>query len=73
MVFTTVDENPWSINDAGLAVIAQMPDVVDFPADFHNNGCGFAFADGHSEMHHWRSTFYHLNEDAAERTASRHR
>ena len=70
MVFTTVDENPWSINDAGLAVIAQTPEVVDFPADFHNNGCGFAFADGHSEMHHWRSTFYHLSEDAAERTAS---
>ncbi len=70
MVFTTVDENPWSINDAGLAVIAQVPDVVDFPADFHNNGCGFAFADGHSEMHHWRSALYHLSEDAAERTAS---
>jgi prepilin-type processing-associated H-X9-DG protein len=61
MVFTTVDENPWSINDAGLAVIAQVPEAVDFPSDMHANGCGFAFADGHSEVHQWKSTFYHLS------------
>jgi prepilin-type processing-associated H-X9-DG protein len=23
---------------------------------YHNGGCGFAFADGHSESHHWMST-----------------
>ena len=68
-VFTTVDENPWSINDAALAVIAGIPDVVDFPGDLHANGCGFAFADGHSEIHKWRSHYYHLTVDASERQA----
>ncbi len=68
-VFTTVDENPWSINDAGLAVIAQVPECVDFPSDMHANGCGFAFADGHSEVHQWKSGFYHLSSDASERSA----
>jgi prepilin-type processing-associated H-X9-DG protein len=26
---------------------------VDVPASFHNFACGFAFADGHSEIHKW--------------------
>ena len=27
--------------------------IVDFPASYHNRACGFAFADGHSEIHKW--------------------
>lgn len=26
----------------------------DMPGTYHNNGCGFSFADGHSELHRWR-------------------
>lgn len=26
----------------------------DLPGFYHNLGCGFSFADGHSEMHRWR-------------------
>jgi prepilin-type processing-associated H-X9-DG protein len=50
-----VDEHPDSINDGWL-----IPDVVDksrfvdLPASYHNGACGFAFADGHSEIHKWR-------------------
>jgi prepilin-type processing-associated H-X9-DG protein len=69
-ILTTVDESPWSINDAALAIVAAAPQVHDYPASYHNNGCGFAFADGHCEMHHWRSFFYTLTEDAFEQTAS---
>jgi prepilin-type processing-associated H-X9-DG protein len=68
-IFTTVDENPWSINDAALAVVASGPVIHDYPASFHNNGCGFAFADGHGEMHHWRSTLFHLTSGATQITA----
>ena len=25
----------------------------DLPAFYHNNGCGFSFADGHAELHRW--------------------
>jgi len=54
-----VDEHPDSINDGFFVVdmigypnLAQatMPDV---PASYHNGACGFAFADGHSEIHKW--------------------
>jgi prepilin-type processing-associated H-X9-DG protein len=24
------------------------------PANYHNNACGFSFADGHSEIHKWK-------------------
>ena len=32
-----------------------MSDPVwqDLPGTYHNIGCGFAFADGHSETHPW--------------------
>ena len=28
--------------------------LVDIPANYHGGACGFAFADGHSEIHKWR-------------------
>jgi prepilin-type N-terminal cleavage/methylation domain-containing protein len=57
-----VDEHPDSINDGSFAV--QMPSSgpgasgadtswVDIPTKSHCNGCGFTFADGHSEIHKW--------------------
>ena len=51
------DENPNTINDGSLAVCMDGPGpdghIVDFPANYHGNACGLAFADGHSEMHKW--------------------
>ena len=55
-----VDEHPSSINDGFFCVVmpgypnlatTTMPDV---PASYHNNACGFSFADGHSEIHKWQ-------------------
>jgi prepilin-type N-terminal cleavage/methylation domain-containing protein/prepilin-type processing-associated H-X9-DG protein len=57
-IFTLCDEDPQSINDAGLAVIASTPAAVDFPATSHANGAGFAFADGHAEVHGWKFDTY---------------
>ncbi len=57
------EEHPDSINDAAMAVkMAESindPDirVIDFPGSYHAGGCGFAFADGHSEIHKWKSAF----------------
>jgi len=57
LLWVMIDEHPDSINDGGFAV--QMPATeaatqwVDVPANYHNNACGFAFADGHSEIHKW--------------------
>ena len=50
------DENPDTINDGSLAV-SMTQIVVDFPANYHGNGCGLAFADGHSEIHKWIDIF----------------
>jgi prepilin-type N-terminal cleavage/methylation domain-containing protein/prepilin-type processing-associated H-X9-DG protein len=60
-----LDEHPDSINDAAFAIQckgAQPTDgpfqeqIIDFPASFHQGACGFAFADGHSEVHKWRGS-----------------
>ena len=51
-----VDEDEYSINDGGFAVDGPGAPVkmIDWPGSYHNNACGFAFADGHSEIHKWK-------------------
>ena len=59
--FVLLDERQDSINDGYLVV--QMTgfngsptaaeEIVDYPASYHNGAGGFAFADGHSEIHKW--------------------
>lgn len=57
-----LDEREDSINDGWFAVNMAGYDpsapgsftIVDYPASYHNGACGFAFADGHSEIKQWR-------------------
>jgi prepilin-type processing-associated H-X9-DG protein len=55
MTFIFLDEREDSINDGWFAT---NPDVfgwiVDFPAAYHGSAAGFAFVDGHSEIHRWK-------------------
>ncbi len=56
--FVTLDEHPDSINDGYFlndANVATLAYWGDLPASYHNGACGFTFADGHSEIHKWRS------------------
>ena len=62
-LFVTLDEHPDSINDGYFDSDADPngdnwpnQDWNDHPASYHNGACGFAFADGHSEIHKWKST-----------------
>ena len=50
------DEHPDSINDSGLFNPETPSAWTDEPANYHNGACGFAFADGHSEVHRWRAS-----------------
>jgi prepilin-type N-terminal cleavage/methylation domain-containing protein len=47
-----VDEDARGLNDAAFAM-AMVAQWTDLPGTYHNIGCGFAFADGHSETHRW--------------------
>lgn len=53
-LWVLLDEDQWSINDGGFAVGMKTPEWIDWPATYHNMACGFAFADGHSEIHKWK-------------------
>jgi prepilin-type N-terminal cleavage/methylation domain-containing protein/prepilin-type processing-associated H-X9-DG protein len=50
-----VDEHPDSINDGYFINNPDYNMWSDLPACYHNGACGFAFADGHSEIKKWRS------------------
>jgi prepilin-type N-terminal cleavage/methylation domain-containing protein/prepilin-type processing-associated H-X9-DG protein len=57
--FVFVEEQADSINDGyirplqpGLGNYTEYNDLV---ASYHDGGCGLSFADGHSEIHKWKS------------------
>jgi prepilin-type N-terminal cleavage/methylation domain-containing protein/prepilin-type processing-associated H-X9-DG protein len=54
--FVTLDERMDSINDGYFAAYDPYTpyEIGDYPSDYHANGAGFSFADGHSEIHHWQ-------------------
>jgi prepilin-type processing-associated H-X9-DG protein len=56
-LWVLVDEDAWGLNDAAFAFSMQetggSAHWIDYPGTYHNGGCGFAFADGHSESHRW--------------------
>ncbi|MGN6553213.1 MAG: prepilin-type N-terminal cleavage/methylation domain-containing protein [Verrucomicrobiota bacterium] len=54
MTWVLMDEDVSHINDAAFAFGMERPQWFDVPGTYHNAGCGFAFADGHSEAHKWR-------------------
>jgi len=60
MTWLLVDEQADSINDAMCYVMPnQTPNNavwVDLAASYHDGACGFAFADGHSEIHKWKDS-----------------
>jgi prepilin-type processing-associated H-X9-DG protein len=54
-LWVLVDEDIHSINDAAFCFGMEQPEWIDAPGAAHNGACGFAFADGHSEIHRWLS------------------
>jgi prepilin-type processing-associated H-X9-DG protein/prepilin-type N-terminal cleavage/methylation domain-containing protein len=54
-IFVFLEEHPDSINDGYFLNIPNYMDWIDLPASYHNGACNFAFADGHVELHKWRS------------------
>ena len=62
--FVFVDELPGSINDSAFAWAASGNTpldtgpgrIIDLPGNWHNGACGFAFSDGHGEIHKWKGS-----------------
>ena len=57
-MWVIIDENPDSVNDAAFAMTMDYQGRTaawqDGPGTLHCGGCGFSFADGHSEIHKWK-------------------
>ncbi|PYI82307.1 MAG: prepilin-type cleavage/methylation domain-containing protein [Verrucomicrobia bacterium] len=55
MTWVTLDEHPDSNNDGFFIVNPDVSQWGDLPGSQHCGGCGFSFADGHAEIHKWKS------------------
>jgi prepilin-type N-terminal cleavage/methylation domain-containing protein/prepilin-type processing-associated H-X9-DG protein len=64
-IFIFLDEHPDSIDDGNFvnkqsaagsysSSVVTFPEWTDLPASYHNNSTSFAYADGHSSLHHWQ-------------------
>jgi len=49
------DERDDSIDDGEFAIDMVANQIVNFPAGYHGGAGGVTFADGHAELHRWRS------------------
>ncbi len=64
MTIVFVDERCDSINDGEWCTSMAGWDpsapgswvIIDGPGSYHGGACGFSFADGHSEIHKWKSS-----------------
>jgi prepilin-type processing-associated H-X9-DG protein len=55
-LWVLLDEHPDSINDGCFFNAQGNGEWIDLPGNLHSNANGFAFADGHSEIHKWRTS-----------------
>jgi hypothetical protein len=56
LLFVFLDEHADSINDGFMITDpTQNSTWEDMPASYHGQSCCFSFADGHNEIHKWRS------------------
>ena len=52
----SIDEHPDSINDSRFWAPYPLTLWSDIPANYHDGGAGFAFADGRGEVHRWQAS-----------------
>ncbi|HKS37208.1 MAG TPA: hypothetical protein VJW76_08475 [Verrucomicrobiae bacterium] len=53
-LWVLIDEDEFSINDGGFAVIMPRTEMIDWPATRHDVSAVVSFADGSAEIHRWR-------------------
>jgi prepilin-type N-terminal cleavage/methylation domain-containing protein/prepilin-type processing-associated H-X9-DG protein len=63
-----IDESGISINDAAFGVRMTRPgsgsgNIVDTPSGRHAGAAGMTFADGHSIVHKWKSSYTYTHHD----------
>lgn len=52
--FVFLDEHQNSIDDGHFGFAPEGDKWMNLPAQWHNSGCNFSFADGHAELLKWR-------------------
>ena len=50
-----VDERDDSVDDGYFCIDMEANDLANVPSNFHYGGGTFSFADGHTELHQWRT------------------
>ena len=65
-----VDERDDSVDEGYFGISMQTDWIVNMPSDFHNGAGTVTFADGHTELHHWRTKELHPPQQSGLATSS---
>jgi prepilin-type N-terminal cleavage/methylation domain-containing protein/prepilin-type processing-associated H-X9-DG protein len=65
-----MDESMLSLNDAYLEITFDSGSYGDLPGSYHGGSCAMSFADGHAELHKWKTSDFNRTVIKGVRVAS---
>jgi prepilin-type N-terminal cleavage/methylation domain-containing protein/prepilin-type processing-associated H-X9-DG protein len=69
--FVMIDERDDSIDDGEFLFYMAVNQIPNYPAAYHANSGGLSFADGHAEMHRFRTAEFQPPQTIGEETVKR--
>ena len=71
MTFVFIDERDDSIDDGEFLFYLAVSQIPNFPAAYHAGSGGLSFADGHGEMHHYRTAEFQPPQTLGQETVKK--
>lgn len=71
MTFVFIDERDDSIDDGEFLFYLAVSQIPNFPAAYHAGSGGLSFADGHGEMHHYRTAEFQPPQTMGQETVKK--
>jgi prepilin-type processing-associated H-X9-DG protein len=71
MTFVFIDERDDSIDDGEFLFYLAVNQIPNFPAAYHAGSGGISFADGHAEMHHYKTAEFQPPQTMGQETVKK--
>ena len=71
MAFVFIDERDDSIDDGEFLFYLAVNQIPNFPAAYHAGSGGLSFADGHAEMHHYKTAEFQPPQTMGQETVKK--
>jgi prepilin-type processing-associated H-X9-DG protein len=63
-ILVFIDERDDSVDEGYFAIDMTISEIINMPSCFHNGSGTMAFADGHTELHKWRTPEFQIRQQS---------